>query len=115
MPLNVSRVKCFLRKCALRLVGKDGWVKGLAAEPKDQSPSPRSHKSMEKRISSHKPAGASTSLCLGYSETTKLDRPTGRKKGFPGGQQGGAFEVAQAVWVGRALEALDKVVVLWED
>lgn len=96
-------------------MGKDGWVKWLLPSLKTRVQDPRSHKSMEKRISPHKPAGASTSLCLGYSETTKLDRPTGRKKGFPGGQQGGAFEVAQAVWVGRALEALDKVVVLWED
>lgn len=74
--------------------------------PKDASTSPRSHKSMEKRISSHKPAGASISLCLGYSETTKLDRPMDTKKGFTGDQQGGAFKVAQAVSVGPALEAL---------
>lgn len=74
--------------------------------PKDLSTSPRSHKIVEKRVSSHKPAGASTSLCLGYNETTKLDLPTGRKKGFTGDQQGGAFKVAQAVSVGPAQKAL---------
>lgn len=82
--------------------------------PKDPSTSPRTHKSMEKRISSHKPAGASTSLCLGYSETTKLDRPMGRKVLLEISRVGPLrwyrlFRLAQH-W-----KPLPKVVVLWED